>query len=40
MSKPIFRGWFVVAACFLCMLISGGVGWYTFPVFMPSIKEE
>jgi len=40
MSKPIFRGWLVVAACFLCMLISGGVGWFTFPVFMPPIEEE
>jgi MFS family permease len=40
MSKPVFRGWFVVAACFLCMLVSGGIGWFTFPVFIPSLKEE
>jgi MFS family permease len=40
MRRPIFRGWFVVAACFLCMLLSGGIGWFTFPVFIPPLKEE
>jgi MFS family permease len=40
MARPIFRGWFVLAACFLCMLISGGIGWFAFPVFIPPLKEE
>ena len=40
MRRPVFRGWFVVAACFLCMLISGGIGWFTLPVFIPSLKQE
>jgi hypothetical protein len=40
MRKPVFRGWFVLAACFLCMLISGGIGWFAFPVFIPPLKQE
>lgn len=40
MLTPVFRGWFVVAGCSLCMLVSGGIGWFTFPVFIPSLKEE
>jgi MFS family permease len=40
MSKQIFRGWFVVAACFLCMLVSGGIGWSSFPVFVPALEAE
>jgi MFS family permease len=40
MRTPVFRGWFVVAACFLSMLISAGIGWFTFPVFMPPLKAE
>jgi MFS family permease len=40
MRKPVFRGWFVVAACFVSMLISGGIGWFAFPVFIPPLKEE
>ena len=40
MTGPIFRGWFVVAACSLCMLVAGGIGWFTFPVFIPPLKEE
>lgn len=40
MSRPVFHGWYVVAACFLCMLVSGGIGWFTFPVFIPPLKEE
>ncbi len=40
MRKPVFRGWFVVAACSLSMLISGGIGWFTFPVFIPPLKLE
>ena len=40
MRKPVFQGWYVVAACFLCMLISGGIGWFAFPVFIPPLKEE
>jgi MFS family permease len=40
MRRPVFQGWFVVAACFLCMLILGGIGWFTFPVFIPPLKQE
>lgn len=40
MTRPIFRGWFVVAACFLCLLVAGGIGWFTFPVFIPPLKQE
>jgi MFS family permease len=40
MSKNIFRGWYVVAACFLCMVISGGIAWFTFPVFVVPLQEE
>jgi MFS family permease len=40
MTRPIFRGWLVVGACSLSMLISGGIGWFTFPVFIPPLKEE
>jgi MFS family permease len=40
MRKPVFQGWFVVAACSLCMLVAGGIGWFTFPVFIPPLKEE
>ncbi len=40
MRKPVFQGWFVVAACFLCMLVSAGIGWFAFPVFIPPLKEE
>jgi MFS family permease len=40
MRKPIFRGWFVVAGCFFCMLVSGGIGWFAFPVFIPPLKQE
>ena len=36
----IFRGWLVVAACFLCMLVSGGIGWFTFPVFIKPLQDE
>ena len=40
MRRPVFQGWFVVAACFLCMLVSAGIGWFAFPVFIPPLKEE
>ncbi len=40
MRRPVFQGWFVVAACFLCMLVLAGIGWFTFPVFVPPLKEE
>ena len=40
MSKPVFQGWFVVAACSLCMLVLAGIGWFTFPVFIPPLKGE
>lgn len=39
-NKRIFHGWFIVAACFLCMLISGGIGWFTFPVFLKPLENE
>ena len=40
MSKRIFHGWFVVAACFLCMLVAAGIGWFTFPVFIKPFEDE
>ena len=30
----------MVAACFLCMMISGGIAWFTFPVFVVPLQEE
>jgi len=39
-NKRIFHGWFIVAACFLCMLIAGGIGWFTFPVFLKPLENE
>ena len=30
----------MVAACFLCMVISGGIAWFTFPVFVVPLQEE
>jgi len=30
----------VVAACFLCMLVAAGIGWFTFPVFIKPFEDE
>jgi MFS family permease len=40
LGKRIFHGWFVVAACFLCMLVAAGIGWFTFPVFIKPFENE
>ena len=40
LSKTIFHGWYVVAACFLCMMISAGIAWFTFPVFVVPLQDE
>ena len=40
MGTRIFYGWFVVAACFLCMLVAAGIGWFTFPVFIKPFEDE
>ena len=40
MSTRILRGWFVVAACFSCMLVAGGIGWFTFPVFLKPLEND
>lgn len=40
MSKRIFHGWYIVAASFLCLVISGGIGWTVFPVVVPSLKQD
>ncbi len=40
MGDRIFRGWFVVAACFASLLIAGGIGWFVFPVFIKPLESE
>jgi MFS family permease len=40
MSGRIFYGWYVVGACFLCMLVAAGIGWFTFPVFIKPFESE
>ena len=40
MNKHIFRGWLVVAACFFCLMVAAGIGWFSFPVFIKPIENE
>lgn len=40
MSTRIFGGWYVVAACFFCLMLAGGIGWFTFPVFLKPLENE
>lgn len=32
--------WLVVAACFVCMMVAAGIGWFVFPVFLKAIQAD
>ncbi len=40
MAKRIFYGWYIVAICFLCLLIISGLGLLSFPVFVKPLEAE
>jgi len=40
MAQRIFYGWYIVAAGFVCLWISVGIGFYSFPVFFVELSEN
>jgi MFS family permease len=40
LGERTFRGWYVVAACFMFMVVSAGIGWNAFPVFIKPLEVE
>jgi MFS family permease len=39
-SRPIFYGWYIIAAGFVCMWVNAGMGFYAFPIFFVELDES
>lgn len=39
-SPPVFYGWFIAGAGFVCLWLNVGIGFYSFPVFVVELAEH
>jgi len=35
----IFYGWYIVAAGLVCLWVSAGIGFYSFPIFFVELSD-